>query len=78
MIRDTLKGTSINNLIQKPLKPFGDDRRIVEICEHCPYDECIEKTTCVCPRFKEMKAKILKGDKKRQNRIQKKKKKGEK
>jgi hypothetical protein len=78
MIRDTLKGTSINNIPEKPLKSFGEDVRIVEICEHCPYEKCIENTTRLCPRFKQERDKILKGNRKRQNRIQKKKKKGEK
>jgi hypothetical protein len=78
MFRDTLKGTSINNIPEKPLKSFGEDVRIVEICEHCPYEKCIENTTRLCPRFKQERDKILKGNRKRQNRIQKKKKKGEK
>ena len=78
MFKETLKGTSINNIPTKAMKPFGDDARIVEICENCPYDRCIENTTKLCPRFKQERDKILQGDKKRQNRIQKKKKKGEK
>jgi hypothetical protein len=78
MFRDTLKGTSINNIPEKPLKSSGEDVRIVEICEHCPYEKCIENTTRLCPRFKQERDKILKGSKKRQNRIQKKKKKSEK
>ena len=64
MFKETLKGTSINNIPTKAMKPFGDDVRIVEICENCPYEKCIENTTKLCPRFKQERDKILQGDKK--------------
>lgn len=75
--RATLKGTIVGQIPEFPLKPMGEDKRIVEICETCPYPECTEEFSRLCPRFKEMKQQILKGSTKKHNRIMKKKKNGE-
>ena len=75
--RATLKGTIVGQIPEIPRERYGEDRRIVEICETCPYPECTEEFSRLCPRFKEMKAQILKGATKKQNRIMRKKKSGE-
>lgn len=75
--RATLKGTIVGQIPEIPQERYGEDARIVEICETCPYPDCIETYSCVCKRFKEMKKKILKGGNKKQNRIMRKKKNGE-
>ena len=62
---------SINDLTNKPAQPQGDDPRIVEICTTCPYEECLETTSEVCSRFKEMRAKVLSIKPKKHNRVKK-------
>lgn len=62
---------SINDICDEPAKTQGDDIRIVEICTKCPIIPCIETTSKMCPRFKEMRAKVLSSKAKKHNRIKK-------